>query len=154
MAELASKTAVTSERVLQEFAKLAFSNIEDLSEVRGTNRVPALAKATRDQLAAVQSIEITHKGDVKFKLASKVAALEALGKHLGLFPRENASLQVNGSLEQWVMAVHEKAESKAIEGKAEDSSATSEPKTGRKPGKAGEPPQLTHTPSHTPDGEP
>lgn len=95
-AKRSERTEITADRVLTELAKLAFSNIEDVTRLVGTERVPDLSKATRDQLAAVGEITVDDYTDgrgkdarevkrVRLKMADKRAALVDLGRHLGMF---------------------------------------------------------------------
>lgn len=88
---------VTKDNVIEELAKLAYSNQADFIVI-SKDGVPTtdLSGLTREQLAALQECEIhtymDGKGDnarevksVKLKLAPKTPALELLGKHLKLF---------------------------------------------------------------------
>ena len=97
MAKRAERTEVTAERVLAELAKLAFANLGDYFNLTG-NGDPFidLTAATRDQLAALTEIQVDDFTDgrgedardvkrVRVKMADKKAALELLGKHLGMF---------------------------------------------------------------------
>jgi phage terminase small subunit len=103
-AELAEKMGISEERVVAELAKLAFANMQDFV---GTNEEGELYfkdwdGLRRDQLAAVESVKVTttttrnKKGDTEyqtrnmtFKLHNKPQTLEQLGRHLGLFERDN-----------------------------------------------------------------
>ena len=95
--ELAKKTGVTAEMVIEELKRVGFSNIQDYIEE--DNSVTDLSKIPRVVAAAVESVQtdIRHdSGDsdgytekVKFKLHSKIAALDKLCLHLGLFERDN-----------------------------------------------------------------
>lgn len=91
------RAAITADRVLEELAKLGFSNMLDYVNV-GTNgdAYVDLRRMTRDQAAAVQEITVEdfvdQRGEdardvrrVKFKLADKKSSLELLGKYLRLF---------------------------------------------------------------------
>src|SRR5258706_8279414 len=93
----AQASTVEATRVLTELAKLAFANMLDYMRV-GPDGDPVLdfSKLTRDQAAALVEVTVEDYLDgrgedarqvrrVKFKLASKLVALELLGKHLGLF---------------------------------------------------------------------
>ncbi|MBX4188430.1 MAG: terminase small subunit [Candidatus Doudnabacteria bacterium] len=95
---LSDKLDITSERVIAELAKIAFSNIQDYIE--DDNTITDLKQIPRETAAAVESIKKTStewgtddKGGVKthisFKLYDKIAALEKLGKHLGIFEADN-----------------------------------------------------------------
>lgn len=99
MAKRSARTEITQDMVLQELAKIGFSNMADYVAVSGTSVVVALDKMTRDQAAAVSEITVEEymegRGDLarevkrtKFKLSDKRAALCDIGKHLGMF-REN-----------------------------------------------------------------
>ena len=89
---------ITEQRVVEELAKLAFTNMEDFSRVDSEGHaVLDLSNATREQMAAIVEITTdtlkTGSGDdqisqtvkTKVKLASKQAALDSLGKYMGLF---------------------------------------------------------------------
>jgi len=93
LAELQSKTIkkleITAERVLQEFAKIAFADPRCVMEwdEHGILVKPS-SELTDDQAAAVAEISQTvtkDGGTMKVKLHDKVAALNALGRHLALF---------------------------------------------------------------------
>ena len=89
---------VGTESTLREYAHIAFANVGDFIDAEG--RVD-LSKVTREQMAAVSSVEtetyVEGRGEeaetvkrVKLRFHSKTDALEALAKHLGLFERDNA----------------------------------------------------------------
>jgi phage terminase small subunit len=92
-----AKFDVNAEKVIAEFAKIAFSNVGDFIEEG--NEIKDLSKLSRDKLATVESIQsdIRHDGGdsqgytekVKLKFHSKVSALENLGKHLGIYAADN-----------------------------------------------------------------
>lgn len=98
MAARSQRTEITADRVLQELAKLAFSNLEDYTRVdtEGMAQVD-LTEVSRDQFAAITEITVDTRKDkigdknisevekVKFKLADKGQNLERLGRHLKLF---------------------------------------------------------------------
>lgn len=100
MAARSKRTEITQDMVLQELAKIGFSNMADYVNVSGSNIVVALDKMTRDQAAAVSEITVEEytegRGEAarevkrtKFKLSDKRAALCDLGKHLGLFREDS-----------------------------------------------------------------
>lgn len=89
--------AVTKDNVLGELAKLGYSNMSDfvVLQADGTPQFD-MNDLSRDQAAAIQEMTIDTymegRGEgarevksVKVKLAPKLGALEALGKHLKLF---------------------------------------------------------------------
>lgn len=105
LSERSSKLAVTAEKVVEELARLAFSNMQDYTRVDGEGKaVLDLSVITRDQFAAVQEIrEDTTGGSgdgerkvvvrTTLKLSDKTKNLELLGRHLGMF---QDSLKVPG----------------------------------------------------------
>lgn len=87
------RTEITSDRVLQELAKIGFGNIQNLYDDEGNLLHPQDLPA--DVAATIQEVTeetINGKGkdadDIhrrKYKVADKKASLELLGKHLKLF---------------------------------------------------------------------
>ena len=113
-AERSKRTAVTADMVVTELAKLGFANMLDYMRLAGGERVVDLSAATRDQLAAIKEFVVEDFFDgrgedarevrrVRIKLADKIAALDKLGRHLGIY---NDKLEVKGrvTLEQLVAA--------------------------------------------------
>lgn len=89
-ARLARRTQVTAERVLQEYAALAFSDLRDVADWGPDGVVPiAAAELSRDAARAVAEVSDSRTkaggGNVKVKLHDKKGALDALARHLGLF---------------------------------------------------------------------
>lgn len=91
------RTAISKERIFNEFGSLGFSNMLDYMrlEANGT-AVFDWSRLTRDQAAAIVEVTVEEfmdgKGEdarpvrrVKFKLADKIAALSKLGQELGMF---------------------------------------------------------------------
>jgi phage terminase small subunit len=88
---------VTIARVVAEFAKLGFANMQDFIQVQKDGSAYCdLSNLTRDQAAAIQEINteeyIEGKGEdgrlvkkVKVKLHDKKGALDSLGKYLKMF---------------------------------------------------------------------
>jgi phage terminase small subunit len=96
---VSEKVAITVENVINELAKLGFSNMENYFRA-GDDGVPRLriSDLSSDQLAALQEISIEEEIEpgtddemptivrkTKFKLYDKRAALVDIGKHLGAF---------------------------------------------------------------------
>ena len=83
-AERSRRTGVTADRVLEELAKIAFVNAEDLLDPDSARVLP---NAKREDKAAIQSVTVkTGKIEEReIKLADKTRALELIGKHLGMF---------------------------------------------------------------------
>jgi phage terminase small subunit len=101
--EIAEKSGITAKMVIDEIAKIAFSNSEDFFEwgveqvelipdsgiiiERGVAILRTPEQLTRDHKACIQSIEQTQHG-IKLKLYSKDKALESLKKYFGLDSEE------------------------------------------------------------------
>ncbi len=89
MAERSKRTGVNQDRVIQELARIAFVNPQNVINAEdGSVR----EDATDDDLACIQSVKVktasSDKGyseEREIKLADKLKALELLGKHLGMF---------------------------------------------------------------------
>ena len=93
----AMRAQVSVDRVVAELARIAFSNVTDALQVKnGKVYLIDSDKLTPDLKAAISEIRQTRDG-VVIKFHDKRAALENLGKHLGLF-KENTALNVNISL--------------------------------------------------------
>jgi len=106
---LSDKNEGLAQQVIDELKKLGFSNIQDYIEEE--NEIKDLTKINRDKAAAVESIKKTvtefsgageasgKKTCIQFKLYDKIAALEKLGRHLGIFELDNqqkaATINVN-----------------------------------------------------------
>ncbi|ATJ91552.1 terminase [Acetobacter senegalensis] len=85
------RTQITQDRVLQEFAKIGFSDIRSLFTEAGNLR--SISALDVDAAAALSSVEVVTKnlgdGEVeyvhKIKLWDKVGSLTQIGRHLGMF---------------------------------------------------------------------
>ena len=79
------ETDISAERVLEELGRIAFANLGDYLEWNGTTVKPKSSRdLTPEQRASIEEVFLTRNG-VRLKLYDKLAALEKLGKHLGLF---------------------------------------------------------------------
>jgi phage terminase small subunit len=92
--ELSERTKIKAEDVINELAKIGFSDIKNYYE-SDTNQKD-ITQLDNKFTAAVSSIKVTEmEGDKwsktvkEFKLHDKVKALEDLGKHLGIFEKDN-----------------------------------------------------------------
>jgi phage terminase small subunit len=96
LAEVQTRMDVTLERVVQEYARIAFADIRQLFRPDGT-LVP-VHELTDDAAAALQAFdtdEIRIAGESvgqtrKVRMHSKVSALQDLGKYLRMFPNTMA----------------------------------------------------------------
>lgn len=83
------RTEITQDRVLQEFARLAFSNMKDFAEF-GPDGVTLKDLATMDEDASRCVAEVSESkskdgGSIRFKLHDKNSALANVARHLGMF---------------------------------------------------------------------
>lgn len=99
MAARSRRTGVNAERVVLELAKIAFLNMTDVVDSHGNIR----EDATPEDLSCIESIKYKESdneygGSVEreVKVASKLKALELLGKHLGMY-QNNMNLTVDKS---------------------------------------------------------
>lgn len=95
MAERSKRIGVNQDRVVLELAKIAFVRMTDVVDSNGRIR----SDASDDDLSCIESIKYKESdnefgGSVEreVKIASKMKALELLGKHLGMW---NDKLDVN-----------------------------------------------------------
>lgn len=93
--KVADKLEVTAERVVAEYAKLAYANVADTMKKGMT--FEDIIKLDKNVSAAIESVTVvqteTKTGkstSVKLKMHSKTAALDALGRHTGIFEKDNA----------------------------------------------------------------
>ncbi len=95
MAQRSKRTGVNQDRVVLELARIAFLKMTDMVDRDGLIR----DEASEDDLACIESIRYKHSDtdtgsstEREVKAASKLKALELLGKHLGMW---NDRLDVN-----------------------------------------------------------
>ena len=77
---------ITADRVLQEIAKLSFSNLQDFYRPNGS--LKDVTELDRDTAAALHSTKTNFTDDcavIEVKLHDKLKGLELLGRHLQLF---------------------------------------------------------------------
>ena len=91
---------ITTERVLVEYARIAFFDPRKLYKDDGTPK--AITELDTDTAAAIAGVDSAHTelngavtiNSYKYKLSPKIAALDALAKHLDLFAPER--IEVSG----------------------------------------------------------
>ena len=88
MAERSRRTGVNQDRVVLELAKIAFVKMTDIVDSEGNIK----EDAAEDDLACIESVKYKHSDtdtgyseEREVKIASKLKALELLGKHLGMW---------------------------------------------------------------------
>lgn len=115
LGKLAKKTEVTAERVIREYAKLAFLDPTEFFDDKD-NLLP-ISKLPKDIAAAIGGFdqvsrtmgsgvdtEIEHTK--KIKIIDKKGALDSLARHLGLFEKDNAGqLAIDGLKEVKIVFV-------------------------------------------------
>lgn len=102
MEERKRRTEITQDMVLRELAAIGFSNVTDIATVEKEERtyqdaegeeqryervaviIKETAHLTEESQKAISSIK-QGKNGIEVKLYDKVAALEKIGKHLGMF---------------------------------------------------------------------
>lgn len=96
--KISENLEITAEMVVKEFAKCGFSNIQNY--ISGGNTIRDLSNIPADHAAAVESVKhVENRVETKngtfvtttvtTKLHDKISALEKIGRHLGIFERDN-----------------------------------------------------------------
>src|SRR5262249_20357959 len=106
--KVVERSAITTEQVIEELAKIGFANMLDYARVTPEGEpFIDLSSMTRDQAAAIAQFAVEDCKDgrgedvrdvrkVTFKLHDKRAALVDIGSHLGMFKKE---IKLDGKLE-------------------------------------------------------
>ena len=88
IAERSKRTGINQDRVIQELAKLAFVKMTDVVDSNGRIK----SNASDDDLSCIEGIKYKSSSsesgssiEREVKIASKLKALELLGRHLGMF---------------------------------------------------------------------
>ena len=85
MKEREKRTKVTQDMVINELKAIAFSNATDFASVKGNAVIISdTDKLSKDTKKAIVSIK-EGKNGIEVATASKLQALELLGRHLGMF---------------------------------------------------------------------
>lgn len=88
-AKLSQRTGITQDRVLQEYARIAFSNMKEFAAF-GPDGVKLKDLEDMDDDAARCVAEVSEStskdgGSIRFKLHDKKGALDSIARHLGMF---------------------------------------------------------------------
>lgn len=93
--KISERLDITADMVVQELAKIGFANTHDF--VTDGNSIVDISKLQRVKVASVSGVKVTEiesefgsKKITELKFHDKVSALEKLGKHLGVFEKDNA----------------------------------------------------------------
>lgn len=104
--ELSEKTGITAERILQELSDIGFNNMKDF--VNGNNSILELKYLDKRKTSAVSKVKTTVTTRTVFEngkpsavtetttelaMHNKITALELMGKHIGLFEKDNKQKQ-------------------------------------------------------------
>ena len=103
MNKRSDRTEITQDRVLKEYARLAFFDPRKLFD--STGRPKAIHELDDDTAAVVAGLDVVNVGNaelgegevLKFKLADKKGALDSVARHLGMF-NDKLDLTVNTPL--------------------------------------------------------
>lgn len=109
MDERSRRTGIAADRVLEEIAKIGFSDIRKMFS--GTGSLLPISELGDDMAPCLSSIEVVTRkvpgGEeaevehvAKVKLWDKLSALEKLGKHLGLFNEKPAEAETKPNFDQ------------------------------------------------------
>ena len=108
--EISEATGITAERVLNEYAKIAFSDVRNVLTVDGGLKdTSEWDDVTAGSISSIKSMEVHNEEGEKIgtnrevKMYDKIRALEALGKHIGLFEKDNVQKKTDISIPavQW-----------------------------------------------------
>ncbi len=84
MEERQKRTEITQDRVLQELAAIAFTDVTDIVSISNGNvRVKDTSVLTDSQKKAIAGIKVDKFGNIEIKMNDKESALELLGRHMG-----------------------------------------------------------------------
>lgn len=96
MDERAARTNITQDKVIEELAKIAFSDICNYLKVENNQvKIFDTDSIQKEVLAAIAEIRQGNYG-LTIKLYDKLKALELLGRHLGMFKDK---LEITGTVE-------------------------------------------------------
>ena len=106
IAEQNKRLEITSDRILQEYAKLAFSNVSDyLNRTKDGEITTDFSHTTYSQFAAISSVKMETELDaqdgtlmnvrkIEFKMGDKKGALDSLARTRGLFDKDSMNLNI------------------------------------------------------------
>lgn len=100
-----TKHGVTKDRLIEEYAKIAFFDIREIYDVDGgLIRVKQLDDKSAGAISSIKSLEEWGEDDEgnktivgtskEIKVFDKIRALQDLGKHLGIFEKDNGQKKI------------------------------------------------------------
>lgn len=113
-AALSKKTEITQERVLQEYARLAFFDPRKIFDSTGAPK--PIHELDDDTAAAIVGLDVVQVGNaevgvgdvLKYKLADKKGALDSVARHLGMF-NDKLDLKVTDALAERLARARKRA---------------------------------------------
>lgn len=118
MDKRAERTEITADKVLKEFAKLAFFDPRNLFDDNGVPK--DITQLDDNTAAALSGLDVVQEYDPdtgvtsytkKYKLASKQSALDSLGRHLGMFlDRSEVNASVAVTMESYLEDLDKKGQ--------------------------------------------
>lgn len=102
--EYQEQSGINKQRILDEYAKIAFSDVRELfSETNTLLRIGDIDDNMAGAIMSVESDEIFMQGQTigetkKVKLYNKLQALDSLGKVLGIFEKDNEQSKINSQV--------------------------------------------------------
>lgn len=103
--ELSEQTGITAQRVIEEYAKVAFSDVRNILTIDGGLKdASEWDDNAAGAIASIKSFEVTTSEGERIgtnrevKMYDKLRALEAIGKHIGLFEKDNKQKAEAGSV--------------------------------------------------------
>lgn len=116
MDQRSKRVEITQDRVLQEYARLAFFDPRKLFEENGKPK--DISQLDDDTAAALVGLDVMEEYEgtgesrelvgytKKYKLANKLGALDSLGKHLGMFESKTKD-ETDGSMSDLIKGLKE-----------------------------------------------
>lgn len=111
---LSKKVEITQERVLQEYARIAFFDPRKVFDSTGAPR--PIHELDDDTAAAIVGLEVVQVGNaevgvgdvLKYKMADKKGALDSVARHLGMF-NDKLDLKVTDALAERLARARKRA---------------------------------------------
>lgn len=91
-----NKAIISAEKIIDELANIALSNIGDFIVVKGKSiKLKKLEEIDQKKLSALNLKPTQYGYEVEFKQSDKIKALKMLGEHFGIFEKEDSKGQYN-----------------------------------------------------------
>lgn len=112
-----ARTQITADRVLREFARIAFFDARKLYDDNGDPK--PISALDDDTAAAIAQLDITETPDGsgisvirtrRYRVSDKIKALEMLGKHLALFTGQDSESDALARLDAILKATQDAAQ--------------------------------------------